>query len=470
MTTTTQQVPASRTIPAWLKAGLVSTFVILLCWSAAIAYWRSTERTPSGWELGLLLLGVPLLLLTSIWLIPKALPQRQTVQAKASGEATVPTTTAEGTPLAILAAALRTPHGATLEDVSAAVSKKKSSADPDPELLDGDGLPVMTARVKDGFDEALFTEIQDWLTQDISPDPGFSHEQLRALTLGSSVLTDLATVASQQSVDAPLAKPQLRLLLPPTWTAEQRRATGMWLAKVMTDSGWPDISISTEDSGVPGVLAHFAQQAQTSKEPVLTIVLAFESSIGEQTVARWAEAGTLFTPSNPRGATPGEGAAGLLIGDQRAVASYSGAGAVAIRSLNEACRAISADGSRKVDATCLTELADRSLNTARASAAEVRTIVADTGARSNRVLELMAYANRAVPEIDETEDILHAGSVCGTCGQVSFMSVLALAYHHASAHESPVLAISCDDDYRRVVAVLGARPLHIGEQGSNPAG
>jgi hypothetical protein len=225
----------------------------------------------------------------------------------------------------------------------------------------------------------------------------------------------------------------------------------------MSQAGWTstDASVTTDDTTLAGVIAGLSREAKPGAQTQLSVVLALDSNLGEQAIANWAEAGTLFTPSTPHGAVPGEGAAGLLIAHRsQANGARPEAGQVLIHPLEEGHRTVSADESKKTDAALLHELAGRALQHGRTNPAAVAAVVADTGPRPNRVLEVIACAKRAMPELDETDGIRHTGYACGVCGEVPFMSTVVLAYHEALTQNAPVLAISSEDTHRRTAALL----------------
>jgi hypothetical protein len=84
----------------------------------------------------------------------------------------------------------------------------------------------------------------------------------------------------------------------------------------------------------------------------------------------------------------------------------------------------------------------------------VAVIVADTGHRTNRTLELMAHASGKMPQLDGTDDVLRVGAACGTCGEVPFITALALAGHYTLERQAPALFISNEDPYHRVAALV----------------
>jgi hypothetical protein len=170
-------------------------------------------------------------------------------------------------------------------------------------------------------------------------------------------------------------------------------------------------------------------------------------------VARWAADGSLFTSAQPQGCVPGEGAAGLLLLDERQARSFEGAAMVRLDALKEARRDSSSDASRQVDTALLSGVIGRALEHAGATAAEVAMVVADTGERPRRVLELMGSL-AALSRLDPARDVARVGIACGSCGVVSFIAALALARHHALARGAPVLCVSNEDAWRRIAALV----------------
>jgi hypothetical protein len=457
----------ARPMPGWLKNGLLAAFVFGACWGGAIWYWRATNGLPAADELVLSLFALPLALLGSFWLGSKLIALRAAAPAAPAAQAhptqaTPPASSAP--PLAILAASLRSPHGESAEELAAAIATNKACADLDQEFVDEDGFPVMTARSVDARDDALQEEITEWLTLNGMPDLRFTDEQWRALTMASAVAGELASYAASELIPSEGAPPMLQLipLLPAEWHIEQRRAAGMWLQHTVTQFGWPpahttlaaELPPDASDVAPSAVLGRLVHHRTATDAPLAAMVVACASHIGEETVARWAAAASLFTSAQPQGLIPGEGAAGLLVTDLRRAQSIEGAAFVLLAPADEARRDSSADDTRRADPKLLGELVQRALVRGGVELSDVAMIVADTGHRSNRVLELMALASATMPQLDGEADVVRVGVASGTCGAVPFMTALALARHHALERDAPVLCISNEDPYRRCAALI----------------
>ena len=286
--------------PAWIKHGLVGGFVFFVCWAIAIAYWRATRSAPTAGELAVCLFAVPLALNGVAWLGARlVLPRVALPAVPAPAQAAAPAAAAaapELAPLAILASALRSPHGASAEELAAAIASGKARADLDPELIDEDGFPIMAARSPDALDAALRTEIAAWLAQNGMAELRFGDAQWRALTMASAVAGDLAlgAPAALASPDSPLPMLQLVPILPFDWDIDQRCAASLWLCHVVQRSGWPAECIATPamlpaDAGQAAssvVFRRLAQDALEKTTPLAALVIACASHIGQETVDR----------------------------------------------------------------------------------------------------------------------------------------------------------------------------------------
>jgi hypothetical protein len=464
MTSTTVSPP--RLAPAWIKKTLLAAAVFALCWGGAIAYWRSAEHAPATSDLMLALLAVPLGVLAAVWLGRKLLPARPAA-APAAGTASAAQPAAAAPtapPLAILAAALRAPHGDSPDELAAAIADNKARPDLDPELIDEDGFPVTSARSEAALDEALQEEVHAWLVLNGMAELHFGAAQWRALTLGTAVVRDLANEAVTQWMPPEGAPPPLRLLplLPPGWTVEQRHAAGLWFRHTVAQFGWPADSLTRIDAPLDATPATILGQCAAGSGPgatqVATILIACASCIEQETVDRWSADGSLQTPARPQGRIPGEGAAGLLLSGLDAARQSDGAVFAQLYPVVEARREVSADSARRADTKCMAELAQRAVQAAGRQLSDLACVAADTDHRTSRGLELMGLASSALPDLDTTADVLRAGVATGTCGPLPFMCALALARHAALTGNAPALFVSNDDPFTCSMALVSPPP------------
>jgi hypothetical protein len=454
---TAEPLPASHTVPAWVRQALIAAAVCVACWGGTIVWWRTSARVPATSEWMLLLFGLPVTLLLAGFIGHKWIAQRSAVQADTPPRQAAPTpATTAASPvhaqhLAILATALRSPHGASPEELAAAIADNKARPDPDRELVDDDGFPVMCARCEDAHDDALREDVTDWLAAHGGIEPHFSDEQWRALTLASSVVAELAGRAAIEWVVRDDAMPKLQVLplLPADWSAGQRDAAAAWLRHAAAQAGWRgEIGKAMGDTDpVAGIAAARAA-------PKVTLVVAAASHVGEATVARWASEQILFTSAQPKGMMPGEGAAGLLLGGARLAGASDGQAVALLVPLAHAQVQEPADARRRGADRVLAGLVERVLADAGADAGDVAMIVADTGHRARPVYELMEYAATTMRQLDAGEDIVRVGAASGDCGVVPFVTALALGAHYAGTRQAPVLCLANEMPGRRIATVV----------------
>lgn len=445
----------------WLGRSALVALVFALCWGGAVWYWRATNRMPAAGDLALYLLVLPMALLLAIWIGRRLIAAAPAAAASSdpanAGDAAPPPLPATA-PLAIVDAALRLPHADSAAELADAFAAARTRPALDPELVDNNGYPVMTARAASAVDNALKAAFLAWLAEhghtDIAPSPA----QWRALTMAAGVVADLAGPAAGDWIAADDAVPLLRLvaLLPPDWPAPLRLAAAQWLGHTAAQAGWPAAHISaapdiTVDGGAPALLQRIG--ALPADGPVLTLLVACASYLAQASVDAWADSDTLFTASTPHGLIPGEGAAALLLTDPLH-ASRHGAHTLLHAAMPER-RAQSADATKRVDASLLARLAEQAMTSSLAAPASVGLVVADSGPRVNRVLEVAAVLDAAVPHLDAGDDVFAIGAASGACGAVPFIAALALAHQQAGARNAPVLCLANDDPHYRCAALIG---------------
>ncbi len=446
---------------SWIKSTLLVLLLFGVCWANAIWYWRDTNRLPSTADLVIYMLAVPFALLLAFWLGRKLFALTFAVPAvtvNAAPESSAPPAQQTVPPLAVLAAAVRTPHGASVDELAAAIESLQARASLDPELLDDDGFPVMSARVTEADDPAPRDDIAQWLAANGHPAAHFSDEQWRALTLASGVVKELAYTAANHT-HLPVAQggpqpPTLQLiaLLPAEWQEAQRLAALAWLRHSVAQGGWPLERISASGPAQPvATLTQLARHSATSGEPVVALVLACGSHIAQASVE--ALRANLSTAARPQGVIPGEGAAGVLVADV-AQAALIDTDPQPLLYCAGGVRDGSADQSRRPDAALLRKLTTHLLDSGAVEAAKVALLLSDASHRTSRVMEVMALAADGVAHLDTASEVQATGTACGHCGAVPFMAALALARHHAIERGEPILAVGVEDPFNRGAALI----------------
>lgn len=451
----------------WLKASLLGTGVFGASWTGAVAYWRAGNRMPSVLDLVGWMLVLPLSLLFAVWLGRRMLAARSAAAAAAPPAADAAQGSAAPAPrlpaLAILASAIRTPHGAAPAELAEAIGAQRARAGLDPELVDDAGFPLLSARVEDAIDDDFRQDVDSWRIGAALDDPYFTPEQWRALALGTAAASELLLhalghpllVAADEGVGKVLQPPLLRIhaALGPEWNEAQRAAVAAWLANLALQAGWPQERLQAvgQPTPAPVLLSQLATQAGTGSEQVLAVVLGFGSELGEASVERLAVDGKLFGADNPQGAIPGEAAAGLLVASAEQAALFD----PAAPRLQLACapRGAQEANGRKPDTAQLRQLAGALLPDAD-DARAVNALFADTSHRSASLMELMKFAGEVLPELDAGQDLKATGGACGHCGEAPFLVALALAHQHALDTAGAAFCVGHEHPLQRTAALV----------------
>lgn len=435
----------------WIRGGILTMLTFGAFWGGAIFTWRGADRAPSTSDLVTYLVALPLAVLAAVVLVRRfAVSQpAPAAPAQAAAPAPAPAAPARLPALALVDAAVRTRHGDSVDELAAAIEAQRARPDLDPDLVDDAGYPVMSVRVPSAGAAAWRADAEPWLAAQGQFDVRFGESHWRALELASGIVAELADAAALDAVDGTLLR--IVPLAPADWTAAQRTAAGGWLAHVATQAGWETghVAVSPAPPGEPAAAASALLSVlagQAHAEPVLTLVLAFDSRIDQALVDRMAADGTLFTAAHPQGLVPGEGAAGLLLADAAHPTPTLQAASTT--------RVASADAAARVDATDLRRLAERVLAETAIEASAVAAVVADADHRSNRVLETMALAHDDLPHLDAGIDVRTTGPACGQSGAVPFLAALALARRHALEGAGAVLCVANNDPIHRSVALV----------------
>ena len=463
----------------WLSRSLIVAAAFAACWLGAVWYWRETRRMPGTDDLLIYLLLLPLLLLLLVWGASKLVAAAGAASAAATAAASAaPGTATQTAPaaaaaLTVLAGALHMPHGGSAAQLADALLSRKANLALDPELVNDSGYPILSGRVENVDIAAQQDAMDEWLREH-HPDADFSDEQWRALALGDDVAVDLAAELGQHPALPPYMAaanagkplpplPALHViaLLPADWADAERAAATGWLRHLVARYGWPVARLAPPLLAVHGqpplpLIGQLATQARQEEQPLLCLVLACGSRIGEASVQDWADHGILFDSDRPQGRIPGEGAAGLLLADAAQGVLFEDDRAPLMYPASGALRAASADAKSRGDINLLAELAAQAIATAGVDAASIAMLAADSDQRVTRMTELLAMASATLPELDPGEQLLTVGAACGDAGAVSTLAALVLAQQQVRDGKGPALCVTNLDPFHRGAVVLAA--------------
>lgn len=493
----------------WFKNMLMALVAFAASWSGAIWFWRANNRVPVTQDLVIYLLLVPVGLLLAWWLAKLVYRRATAIPALPAAAAPGASPDAAAAPkpipnqaLTIVAAALRSPHGGSAHELAALLAARKARPNLDPELYDDSGYPIMSARIGDLDTGPLQEEMADWFIQDGMPAPRYSTEQWRALAAGGAVVTELAvylaghqqlpeyspipppcysTAAGRQDdtdISAVLPMLQLMAVCPSDWQPAHRQAAAYWFRHLIVRAGWPLERIAplpdtpdhagdaTDVYGWAPLAALLAAQGRAVLQrdenragSTLAMVVACASALGEASVERLNAEGSLFTAAHAQGRIPGEGAAGLLLTDQRQAAMLPAdeSERIELQAVRSGLRGTSADQGKRVDGSMLRALSEQTMRDTACAPEQITAIVADSDHRTSRVMELISLATELFPDLDHGADMLSIGAACGSCGAVGYVTALAAARQLALERNGAVLCAGNQDALRRCVALL--RPV-----------
>lgn len=448
-----------RSAPAWAGTTLLALAVFATCWTGSVLYWRASGSMPSGMAAGQLLLALPAAILLALWLGNNALRTRAEAAAPPVAAPAVAAEAAKqrGPLPGIAAGAVRLRGGESPAELAEALAAHAAQCELDGELTDDAGYPVLSGRIE--FVDAASTRelMAPWLAARGAAEMEFTDEQWRALSLGGAVVAELVQHAlmhpllqdyhaASQSERAAVALPALHLnaVLPAGWQAAQRHAAADWFLHLIAQQGWPAqrlqlLPAAAESSLIDALAA----------SPGLTLLVACDSYIGDDSVRDWSEQRILFSGRTPRGQVPGEGAAGLLLADAEQAALLEPDGLALLHGACDGRRPVSADAPGNINIEMLSGLGRHALQESKTEAADVTAICADADLRPTRIGELMGVASALLPQLELATRMLSVGACCGSAGAVGPVAALALAGHDALANDGQVLYLSNSDSHHR---------------------
>jgi hypothetical protein len=455
---------------SWGGPTLIAVIVVGACWSGALLFWRGAPRAPSGLDMGQLLLALPAAILLAVWLAKKSFAAPTTATAASAAASSVaPVAAAVAAPvmLSIIHAALRMPHGESVQALAAAIADNTARCELDNELLDGEDFPVASGRIADIDAGAQEEAMRPWLALHGMAGLAFSEAQWRALALASSLSAELAQQAAQhplladfqdskEDVRANQPLPMLRtraLLSLDAWSPAQCDAVQQWLMHLVAEQGWPKerLQMAPPVDANPTLLQHLEADNGFSG---LTLIVACHSRLDQASVTRMQSNNQLFTPQNQRGQVPAEGAAGLLLGNPQQAALFDAA-ALTLKGASAGVRPESAD-TGKVSHALLQTLVHQALDSSQTDAASLGMVCADTDARPIRAVELMSVTSSVLPELDMNTEVARLGASCGDTGAAAQIAALVLAAHMSVELSAPVLWVSNQDPLWRAALVVRA--------------
>jgi hypothetical protein len=469
----------------WLSRGFLIGGTFAFVWLIVIYNWRSNNRMPNAAEVALYFIAVPVGLLISFWLLGKT---RELATSKAENSAPSATNSAlneqgqivnhtaeheRSLSIAILASAIRTVHGSSAEELSTNLKSNESRLNLDTELADSKGYPISAGRIKKIDENAQLGALSEWAIANNRAEIVWTSEQLRAISLGSEIVTELAQQATKHNQleiynatqpnrrdTITLPAMQLIALLPENWEPEKYNYAIDWFSHLVQQQGWPaektvlryepQASLAQAFTTIDRLMLDTFRQSQ----PCFSLVLSCESNIGAATMEKWELDGKLSSGQGNVALVPGEGAAGLLLADEQQTNSMIIEPKARLHRVVQNRRDKSVDSKGVISDQLLTKMVQDALAISNVSAEKISLVSSDTDHRSSRMTELMGMGFAVFPELDNDTQYFKITGNCGTMGSVAGLTSLALGHHEIISDSGPAICISNLDSYERTVAVV----------------
>lgn len=480
-------------------------FLVVVCcltWVGVLWWWQRTGRSADVDDLVLYLVLLPLLIAVVLlgfrWVWQRrAAGQAAAAVAGASGAAAggaapVPQVTADEQARQavsqLVLASVRCVSGDQATDLLEAAAAGKPLPQPDADLCNDDGLPVLCARIPDkalGLDAvradltSVLAEVRAKADAGASPEPeAHVWRALAALAPVLEVHRDWLWSLHQASLAAlddggvslerlppsqRPARPDLRVLLgcPPHWGGLEQALLHAWALHCLDTE---QVRLSSAYALTIHVLAGdgealWLRADQSSHGAARTpwlLVAACDSELSDVRISALSAAQSLYDATrHPGGCMPGEAAAAVLL----APADWAPPEDLDVQAVRLHRPALlrrdkPVDAAGRVAHGALAEALAQSLLAARVEAQQVGMLVSDADQHSNRSAELYGLAVAALPQLDPLEDMRLLGRITGRTGAAAVLLLIAAAADAVRSTKKPTLALSMGDALLRMALVL----------------
>lgn len=468
-----------------LRLSIWLLLTALLVWAVVIGYWRIAGVRPDVGDLVLYLGVLPLGTFAVLALLKRGFDGARSEASAAQAQGTEGDGSEAGgeapqversTPVAILAGALRLPVGGDPATVLGALAAPLA-----PQLhktlKDGSGFPVFASWVEDVDTDTAAQALETSSGERLGTD-GFAQEQLRAFALLLPVVQDLvAQVVAEDWLAAPLL-PQLQIVafLPSEWPAAMRDRVATWVAGEARACGIPDARMQCKAvpaSGSDDVWRHLAEvappPAQPAAAPVLHLLAACHSGLGEPSVQRLDRSGRLLSARQPEGIVPGEGAAGAVLLTAGPDGDFALPSRAVLRAQTTTGQGVSWQPRMAIQQ--MHALLEQTLARAQGvTAAEVKSLVCDADLRKSRATAVAGLLAQSLDHLDPEADCVAIGGGCGHTGIVAALTLVALAAERVVATGAPVLVLAVAEAEQRTIALLSPPDPPDAHDVSDPPG
>lgn len=471
---------------AFVRAAALLAVVVCGVWLPVLWHWQQTHRDVTTGDVVYWLIVLPLLLFAAVQLwrwawravvLPaKAGTNSAVAQPAVALSSAAPMSPSSGPALAwVLGSALNLPAATDPASLDRALRQQTSQPQPDPDLLDFDGLPLHAARL-----EALSMEALD----DDELLHTASERTRRSLAALAPVLQDIAATLIHVPGPTPGAalgtregEARLRVLLHlPDEVAEPERDVAARWALAQLQAAAPEAASHMELRVLGGHAVSLWQQVEhllgvleRERRPDLVLLLAAHSELDADLLNAWNEQGLLFhAQRHPRGRMAGEGAAALLLAPPWAawaLPAGSSMRAIGVQRATWAERNTPVDAPGRVNTEALESVMATALSAAQLPTEQLRALCCDVDRHGVRNGELFGAVLARAAHLDALDDVRALSAACGHQGTTALLANLALAAHVASAppdEGAPAidhcLVLHLDDPRWRLGLLVAAAP------------
>ncbi len=473
-----------------------------ISWVSVLWWWQrsghSIELQDVVIYLGLLPLALVLLLLALKWVWQRAGARAAAAAAAAASANTAAPAAAGGvissdeqarhTVVQLVHAASCSVVGDQISDWLEAAADGKPLPQPDAQLVNGDDLPVLCARIPD---KALALEVlraeldallpkvhqEQALWQDLQPGehvlralaalkgPLLSQQEwlLKLNSIHKASLGESGPSAPRLPQPPQPALPGVRVLLgwPLSWSGFEQAVGRAWVEALLCgpESGLPEayaVNFATLSGSGEELWLRADQMSQPAHRTPWLLVAACHSDVSQERGDALLAAQHLYDATERPGAcVPGEAAAALLLApaDWRPPAGMS-LHAVWLHRPALTRRAKPVEAAGRIDHQEIGQAMAQALMAAQIEAPAVAALVCDADQHSPRNAELYGVAVQALAHLDPVQDLRLLGKISGYTGVASWLLVLAAAACATLAHKKTTLALGLADSHLRMALVL----------------
>jgi hypothetical protein len=445
-----------------LRTALPAVAIVISVWIAAALYWKVTSHLPTGRDLLLFGVALPMLLIVGLTLARRSIESKREPERAVQPAVLAPDTdsgddSAQRWTMALLDSSLRLPSGTTPEEVCDA-AREAAVVTLHPELTRQDGVRIFASGVAsispDRFDESLLP-------------PGsaetLNDEHRRAMLLAAETLDELMErQAGAASADAhhPIEQPsfKLHLLFPERWQAVAATLAA-WLDAYLAREQWmPRMQRVTAMCVADPVeaLAMLDRLTVALRQQALTtrhVVLALDSSLSRTTVDALDNLDQLYAQQRPNGHVLGEGACALLLAHPAAADAVPTAH---VHRLAASRLSAPVEQPAQQQGDTVMQLLDSARKHTVAAELDIAAcaLVSDADQRNSRRAEITAVGKLAWPNSDASGRCLHLGFANGESNAVLALSAIAVAGDHSLREQQPTFAVSTSDATARGVMLV----------------